>query len=116
MKKKLYSLALAVALSLSAAVLVVGATALAAAPDVPWQSVQISAEAEDGPSYAAKILAECIPEAEVAALDYIDQVPVEGEQAAELCVSWTAHEQQNDCIRRAMIDLAGVDNVVVIVE
>lgn len=101
---------------LAAAALVVGATALAAAPDVPWQSVQISAETEDGPVYAAKILAECIPEAEPASLVYIDQVPVEGEQAAELCVSWTAHEQQNDCMRRALIDLSGGESVVVIVE
>lgn len=110
MKKKLYSLIIVTA------ALVAGATAFAAAPDVPWQSVQISAETADGPAFAAKVLAECIPEAEVAALDYIDQVPMDGEQAAELCVSWTAHEQQNDCIRRALIDLAGVDNVVVIVE
>lgn len=85
------------------------------APDVPWSSVAISSEVE-GPEAAAKVLADCFDGsetlAEPPAVDYLDNEPDgDDQQAAQLCVSWSAHLDRADCVRRALIAGGGAVEV-----
>jgi hypothetical protein len=89
------------------------------APDVPWPSVSLDGPVE-GPDLAGAVLSSCFDSTLVAdplesdagdppcptctaLVSYIDDPPDDDDrQHAQLCVSWSAHLDRQDCIRRAL--------------
>lgn len=82
------------------------------APGVPWPSVAIKGEVES-PQNVGKILHGCFEGVEKygapTLVDYSDEAPDgDDQQAAQLCVSWSAHLDVADCVRLGLISAGGV--------
>lgn len=82
------------------------------APDVPWPSVSIEGEIES-PINVGKILHGCfdgdLKYGAPTLVDYFDEAPDgDDQQAAQLCVSWSAHLDVADCVRIGLISAGGV--------
>lgn len=86
------------------------------APDVPWPSVEIAGQIKS-PVYVGQMLADCFAaEAGIGGtgitygaptlVHYADKTPDgDDQQPAELCLSWSAHLDFGDCVRRGLIEL-----------
>lgn len=81
------------------------------APDVPWPSVDLEGQVKS-PDYVGAVLADCfaaelgIDHSAPTLVHYEDQVPDgDDQQPAELCVSWSAHLDLGDCVRRGLLKL-----------
>lgn len=77
------------------------------APDVPWPSVDFDGEVA-GPDEIGAIIGGCFDGTELfakeTAVAYSDEAPdADDQQAAQICVTWSAHLDRADCVRRGLI-------------